>query len=254
MNYVKSIISLITIVALVGCGTKDKSNKHKPVYQDIPYIQDYAVKYYFDNVDIVPQKISADRNGVIQVLASNKLYRANNGRFQYPGNLVLDNNFTPMADMNISDFVLYKNQFVYLTDKAILSNAWAGKLLLKHDMPSAKILYGGKDFDFIVSDGKKLSYIKDSQHLWRGKIDDEEVLSIKYSKLNKVFLILGRKSLYSFSLENQSLRQLYTGNNFTCFEILKDDQNIIIGTNDEYFIINFMGSNRGEPNNKLPWT
>ncbi len=87
MNYKKSIIVLIIVVAFVGCNTKDNSNQQQQVYQDIPYMQDYAIKYYFDDADETPQKVSCDRNGIIQVLASNKLYRTNNGHFQYSGNL-----------------------------------------------------------------------------------------------------------------------------------------------------------------------
>ena len=116
MNYVKSIIFLTAIVALVSCGTKDDSNNQQPIYQDIPYLQDYAIKYYFYNKDAVPQNVSTDRNGVIQVLASNKLFRANNGSLQYSGNLNLDINYIPMTDMKIKDLIRYQDQFVYLTD------------------------------------------------------------------------------------------------------------------------------------------
>jgi hypothetical protein len=254
MNYVKSIILLITIVVLVGCGTKDKSSKHKPVYQDIPYIQDYSVKYVFDNRDIVPQKISADRNGVIQVLASNKLYRANNGHFQYPGNLVLDKNYEPMTDMRIAVLIPYQDQFVYLTNKAVVSNAWAGKILLKHDIPKANILCGGSDFDFMISDGKKISYLKNNEQLWSGAVELGKIIAIKYSKFKNVFLLLGEKSLYSFSLENHSLTLLYSGNNLTSFEISEKSQIIIVGTNNGYLIVDFNGSIKERINRNLPCT
>jgi len=252
MNYVKSILLFTVIVALVGCGSKDKSNKKQPVYQDIPYMQDYAVKYYFDNKDAVPQKVSADRNGVIQVLASNKLFRASNGHFQYPGKLVLDENYTPMTDMTITDLIRYQDQFVYLTDKAVVSNAWAGKLLIKHEIPSANILCGGGDFDFMISDGKKISYLRNNEQLWSGQIEFGNIISIKYSKPNNMFLILGEKSLYSFSLESHSLTLLCTGDNLTCFEYLKKNEEIVLGTNNGFLIIDFNG-NIKEENNKLPW-
>lgn len=253
MNYVKSIIFLIVITAFVSCSINNESNK-QPVYQDIPYIQDYAVKYFIENEDMAPQKVSADRNGVLQVLASNKLYRANNGHFQYPGNLVLDKNYIPMADMKITDLILYQDQFIYLTNKAVLSNAWAGKVLMKHNIPSANILCGGKNFDFMVSDGKKILYTKNNEQLWSGEIELGKIISIEYDKLNNVFLILGEKSLYSFSLKNHSLTLLYSGKDFTCFEISENNQNIIIGTSNGYFIIDSLGSIKEGLNNKLPWT
>lgn len=253
MNYIKSILLLIAIVALVGCGNNDKSIK-QPVYQDIPYLQDYAIKYYFDNTETVHQKVSADRNGVIQILAANKLYRANNGSLQYPGNLDLDNSQIPMTDMKIADVICYQDQFVYLTDKAILSNAWAGKILVKHDMLSANILCGGNDFDFMISDGKKISYLKNSEEVWDAEVELGKVISIKYNKSTNIFLILGEKSLYSFSLKNNSLTLLYSRNDLTCFEISEKGHEIVLGTKDGYLIIDFDGKVKRELNKKLPWT
>jgi len=241
-------------VVFVSCSTKDRSNQQQQVYQDIPYMQDYAIKYYFDDADETPEKVSSDRNGIIQVLASNKLYRANNGHFQYPGDLLLDNGYQPLGDMKIADAICYKDQFVYLTDKAILSNAWAGKVLIKHEIPSANILCGGNDFDFMISDGKKISYFKNNEEVWNAEIELGKVISIKYSNTNNKFLILGEKSLYSFSLKNNSLTLLYSKNDLTSFEISKKEQGIVLGTKDGYLIIDFDGNETKKINGKLPWT
>ena len=147
----KIILLLLTLVSLFNCTKKEEIRKFKqPVYQDIVFMQDYAVKYIFEDTTLVPQKVITDRNGIIQVLASYKLFRTNNGHFQYPGNLVPDNNYVPMADMKITDLIDYQDQFVYLDDNAVLSNAWAGKLLSKHGMPLAKTHCGGDDFGFLV--------------------------------------------------------------------------------------------------------
>ena len=59
-----------------------------------------------------------------------------------------DKTYRPIADKNISDLSIYKNQFVYLDDKAVMGNAWAGSLYLKHNLPKATMLTSGSDFEF----------------------------------------------------------------------------------------------------------
>ena len=142
----------LSVLFFFSCiETDSEKNKLKqPIYKDVPYLQDYAVKYFIGNENIVMKKVYTDRNGVIQVLASNGLYRPNNGHFQYPGTLQPDKTYRPMAHKKISDMVIYQNQFVYIDDKAILSNAWAGKLYSNHHMPEAKLVCGGFDFLFMI--------------------------------------------------------------------------------------------------------
>ncbi len=253
MKSIQWIAVLLIVLTSISCNSKKESN-NQPIYQDVPYLQDYAVKFYFDDEDITSPKAASDRNGVVQVLASNKLFRTNNGHLQYPGNLTPDMNYTPMRDMKIVDLITYKDQFVYLTNKAVLSNAWAGKLFIKHDLPSANILCGSTDFSFMISDGKRLSYISDKQKEWNGQLDNEKIISIKYSKVDNTFLILGANSIYSFSISTRILKPIFGKKNFTCFELSENGKKIIIGTNNGYLVIDHLGNVLKELNNKLPWT
>lgn len=255
MKYANWIFIIGTIISFSSCKKNQEPQITKqPIYEDHAYLQDFSVKFNFEQDDLIPQKVVADRNGIIQILASNKLFRTNNGHFQYPGNLVSDNNFIPMADMRIADAISYQNQFVYLTDKAVLSNAWAGKLLSKHNLPMAKVFCGGNDFDFLITNGKTLVYLKDSQTLWSEKVEDENIISIKYDKSQNLFFILSDKSFYTYSSDTNKFSTLCNGIDLTCFEISKANKNLIIGTNKGYFTIDFQGANRTELNNKLPWT
>ena len=45
----------------------------------------------------------------------------------------------------------YREQFVYLTDRDVLSNAWAGRFYVPQKMPGAELFKMGSDFDFLVS-------------------------------------------------------------------------------------------------------
>ncbi|MCK5469255.1 MAG: hypothetical protein KAI99_12115, partial [Cyclobacteriaceae bacterium] len=135
MNNIKNYIILSTFLALFSCSEKSGNleTPKQPVYQDIPYLQDYAVKYFFEEENVELKKAFTDRNDVIQVLTSKGIYRPHNGHFQYPGTLEPDRTYVPMADKKITDMIVHQNQFVYVDDQAVLSNAWAGKLFSIHD-------------------------------------------------------------------------------------------------------------------------
>lgn len=242
---------LLVIFLLNSCKVDQTSKKTQPVYEDKPYLQDYAVKYYFEGDRKETKKVFTDRNGVIQVLTNDGIYKPVNGHLHYPGTLKLDNRYLPMPDKKVADITVYKNQFVYLDDKAVFSNAWAGKLYSRHNLPKAKIVCGGKDFEFLVSDGIELQLIKESNQLWDGKIDGERIIEIKYFNTKNEFLILTNRSLNSFILKTNKIDRIYSGKNLTCIEIVNDGY--LIGTNDGYLKVDQKGKIVAARNNKLPW-
>jgi hypothetical protein len=46
-------------------------------------------------------------------------------------------------------------------------------------MKNAKWFAGGKDFSFLVSDGRNLRFISDSKVLWKGRVSDR-LIDIRY--------------------------------------------------------------------------
>jgi hypothetical protein len=254
----KQIIYILVGFLLLLCsfcnqGDHMPNKSNQPVYKDVPYLQDYAVKFFIHENEIELKKVYADRNGVIEVLTINGLFRPINGHFQYPGTLLPDKTYRPMADKHIADMVIYKNQFVFLDDKAVFSNAWAGKLYSLHPLSEAKIICGGPDFTFMISDGNRLCYVKDTEQLWCGNFNGDSVLSIKYFETSGNFLILGKKGLYSFSVQGQILNSLYQGDGLSCFTINCNDSSLIIGTMNGYFVLEPSGKQKGEIYKKLPW-
>ena len=77
------------------------------------------------------QKVAADRNGYIQILSSHGLLRPRAGQIFIPGDLVKDVHYIPTSDKGIKAIGKYEDQLVYVDDKAVLSNAWAGKTVFK---------------------------------------------------------------------------------------------------------------------------
>ena len=120
MAKIKLYYLLVISIILASC--KD-SNKKKdqvsniPIYKDIPYQQDYSIKYNLTNDEQI-SKAYMDRNGVIQILSDKGILRTHDGQFLYPGALVEDKTYRTLTDKNINGFTLYKDQFVYLDDKS----------------------------------------------------------------------------------------------------------------------------------------
>jgi len=225
-------------------------NAQKPAYQDIPFVQDYSIKYDLKGEGQKLLKVASDRNGNIQVLSSAGLMKPYNGRFLYPGTLVDDLSYRPMAFKKIRDIDSYQDQFVYLDEVAVWSNAWAGKLFSKHGTFQSTLFEGGKDFSFMVSGNKVLRYMKDSKTIWQGNFA-ETIKAVKYSAQQELFWILTDQLLCSFSQRDKKLKKIFRGSGFIAFDMAEDGNKAIIGTKDGYLEVNVIAGTSTDFN-KLP--
>ena len=249
----KQLLVILVLAIFIASCTKTDAPKTIAFIQDKPFIQDYSIKYNNENKDANLQKVVSDRNGYIQILSDKGLLRLRAGQFLFPGTIVKDVQDLPTSDKKIAGIGSYQNQLVYVDDKAVLSNAWAGKLFSRHEMPAARILAGGNDFIFLISDGKNLALLKDSQKLWEGSLAGKTITDIKFDTKNNLFWILTPESISSFNPENKDLKEVFTGSNLTCFEAT--DGKIIVGTTDGYFEMDAKtGKQNGEIQRKMPWT
>ncbi len=245
-------IQLISLVFLtVSCITDDKI-QNIYFHRDKPFIQDYSIKYIMTDENNRLHRVVSDRNGYIQVFSSGGLLRPRDGQFLFPGTLVKDFQYRPLYDKKISGISTYDGQLIYIDDRAVLSNAWAGKLYSNHMMPAAKIFAGGKDFIFLVSDGSELDLLKDSEILWHGKYPGNKILDIKFDPSNNLFWILGNKSISIFSPGDKKMEKVLDNDNLTCFEVVSGK--MMAGTSNGYFEIDAHTKKQvGEINKKLPW-
>ncbi|GGM75162.1 hypothetical protein GCM10010967_03420 [Dyadobacter beijingensis] len=225
------------------------------VHKDKPFLQDFSVKYYADTTQSSLLQVAADRNGVVQMLAKEGLRHTYDGQFLYPGKVVPDRNYRYMKDKQISGLISYENQLVYLTDQVVFSNAWAGTLFSKHNLPKARRFAGGRDFMFLVSDGESLELIKDSKSLWNGKLPDDVVTDVAFQGNANQFWILGKKSLYKLGAQDKKLTKALSGSDFTAFGIASKERSIFIGTGDGYLVFDIStGKQTGNILRKLPAT
>ena len=251
---IKNIVSSLSFIYLLSFSLLMtlQVKAQRPVFKDVAFSQDFSIKYYAPDEVKNLRKVFSDRNGVIQILSADGLFKPNAGAFLYPGTIISDRSYRPLADKKLADIGVYDRQFVYLDSTAVLSNAWAGSLFSKHGMPNSNLFAGGPDFTFLISDGATFKCIKDSKLLWSGKIA-ERIIGIRYSVENKNFWILGSKSLTSFSLKDKKLISIFEGANFTSFDLIDKGSKTILGTNNGYFEINNVTRNQiGNIHQNLP--
>ena len=219
-------------------------------YQDKPFQQDYSVKYYLDSPSIELQKVRADRNGVIKILSSGGLLQPHGGQFLYPGTIVPDGRYRFIRDKQLSDLDSYQNQFVFLSNKAVLSDAWAGSLYDEHGMADARHFAGGEDFAFLVSDGQKLVFRVNNKKVWQENVAD--VLDIKYQPQKMRFWVLTKLGLHTFTPATLELTEVLSGKKFTAFDV-DDNSKVVVGTSEGYQEWNLATKN-AVLKNKLPAT
>ncbi|MEO5889928.1 MAG: hypothetical protein ABIQ31_06715 [Ferruginibacter sp.] len=225
-------------------------------FKDTAFMQAYSIKYTPGDVkgngDIGLKKVYCDRNGVVLIYSSRGILKKSGGQFLYPGQLVTDVSYLPMPDKKINNIGLYQNQFVFADDKAILSNAWAGKLYSLHSMPDITLFSGGDDFSFVISNGNSVQYLKDSKVLFDWK-SEEKLLDISFDKKRKLFWLLTSNSIVVFNPADKKVYPKYKGEGLTCFSLSANNNDMLVGTHNGYFKLNpDNGIKSAEINNALP--
>jgi hypothetical protein len=254
MKKIQQLMAVILLLFIISaCNNVKETDTDQPLHKDIPFIQDYSIKYCSNDPAASLSKVVSDRNGYIQILSSKGLLRLRDGQFLFPGTIVKDLQDRQTSDKKISGIGIYENQFIYIDDKAVLSNAWAGSLYSRHTLPGARIFAGGRDFSFLISDGKTLVLLKNSENLWNGTLMEEEVRDIRYDPSNNIFWILGKESVSTFNPEKSQLEKIFSGNNVTCIEAVPGK--LIVGTSEGYLEIDSKSRKQiGDLHNKMPWT
>ncbi len=215
-----------SIIALFLCFVFGQIFAQRP-YQDKPFLQEYSVKYYLDAPNVSLEKVRADRNGVVKILTSAGLMQPHGGEFLYPGEIVPDTRYRFIKDKKLRDLDLYENQFVFLSDKAVLSDAWAGSLYDGHGLADANTFGVGEEFSSLVSNGKTLKFLVENKMVWQEELAG--ILDIKYQPQKMQFWILTKTGLHTFTPASLEWSKVLDGENFTAFD-LADHSKVMIGT------------------------
>lgn len=237
----------------------------QPSHQDTPFTQDYSIKYYSnDTTANALLAIATDRNGKVQVLHKDGLLHTKAGQFLFPGALVTDRTYRFMSDKKINSLTSVDEQLVYLTDQAVVSNAWAGELYMEHSLPKASVFAGAlqkgasqiepERLHFLISDGSNLEYLTHKGSAWKGTAANDTVQVIRALN-DQTFYVLGSQGIYTFAIDKKELTLLAKGSNFTHFDFTNDGKSIAIGTTNGYLIADAVTGDITQPlNQKLPAT
>lgn len=238
MTYYTRIHISIFLSCLTFSLTAQNRSAGQPIHRDVNFQQRYSIKYELLLTSKTPirlEKIICDRNGIIQITSTAGLVKPSGGSLLHPGRLIPDRSYAPLSATAIRSITLCDDQLVYLDSLAIFSNAWAGQHYLKHDLPDACLLSNGQAFNFLISDGRSLQYLKDGNTAWTSTAGDH-IIDILYDKKIASFWVLGEHSISVFSTKDLSLRKHYTGDSLTCFA-LDSARSLIVGTHNGYFTL-----------------
>ncbi len=225
----KTNIFCITICSVFIIATSAYSKNLQHFYEDLPYLQDFAEKIPLSE-ELAGAELSAvrsDRNGRILVLSNKGLLQIHNGK------LVPDRQHRPLLDMQIRSLDTYRDQFVYLTDKIVLSNAWAGKFYVPHRMPDVGLFKMGSDFDFLVTGQDTLAYFEKDKSVYRFEIAQKLIKQLYFDWKRSRFLLLSNDRFDCFQ-PGKGIKKVFEGRDLNCLELTSDNTSLILGTQDGY--------------------
>jgi len=246
----KTNIFCIAVYSIFIIAPPAYSRNLQHSYQDSPYLQDFAEKIPLSDelAGTELSAVSSDRNGRILVLSNKGLLQIHNEK------LVPDNHYRPMLDMRIRSMDTYRDQFVYLTDKVVLSNAWAGQFYVSHEMADAGLFKMGSNFDFLVAGKDILAYFEQDECVDKWQAAQRHIKQLFYDRMRNRFLILSNNRLDCFS-PGKKVMKVFEAKNLNCLELTGDNAVLIIGTEDGYIELDANSfSERSSLQKELPWT
>lgn len=252
-----SLLLVLLAALLAGCNSSvdSPSVANRQFHADVPFIQDYSIKYYLATNGPELIRVAYDRNEVISLVSHSGLLHPHNGQFLYPGTLETDNRNRPMRDKKIRDVLAYDDQLVYLDNKAVFSNAWAGSIYWLHGLEDAKLLAAGSDFNFLVSDGKQLVVLGAEGKIWSAAAPVENITAVRYHVGDNRFFLLTSDALVGVNAANGAEEFRYSGSELTAFDFSSNGAHAIIGTLNGYLTIDLKTSQQvGTIEQRLPVT
>ena len=235
-------------VFIIAHSVYSKNLQH--AYKDHLFLQDFAEKVPLSEelAGTELYTVSLDRNGRILVLSNKGLLQIHNGK------LVRDLQNRPLLDMQIRNMDAYREQFVYLTDRDVLSNAWAGRFYVPHTMPDAELFKMGSNFDFLISSEDVLAYFIQGKCVDKWEPAQRHIKQLFFDKMRNRFLLLSNHQLDCFS-PGKGITKVFEGRDLNCLELMSDNTVLIIGTQDGYIELDADSfRQRSTLQKKLPWT
>lgn len=226
----KKILLLSTLLSVLSIVQGQEQ------YTDVPYAQEYAIKYYSPNKY---NGVEIDRNNNIQLISNGLIKKPTAGAMLLPGKIVDDNIYRFMGDKYIVDIAEVEGQFVYLDKDVIFSNAWAGSLYIPHHLKNPTGFLALSKTDYLVFNEHQLQYIKNEKSIWDLSVGQAPILEIISFKDENQFLVLTNQEILLGNLKSKGLKSIYKGKNLV--SLTEHLGNLVIATSDNGLI--FLDSN-----------
>ena len=237
----KNVIVLLGLLVSLGLTAQKQ-------YRDVSYIQDYADKFAlsedFTGTELLV--INADRNKKLEVLSSEGLLQP------YDKKLTRDGYYRPLGDMNIIAAGKYDGQFVYLTGKDLLSNAWAGTFYIKHEMKNPTKFVVGHNFTTVIAGENEIALFQNKKKTWSETPENFTPVKLLFDKSGKRFLVLAENGLYELKCPDKVFTKVYDAEGLKALALYKGQ--IVVGTNDGVVYLNGDTYAVEKTDKKLPWT
>lgn len=252
----KQFLLLMWGMAL-ACPVQSQSlpvNSGPETHADTLFVQKHSVKYFSEDTTYALQKAFTDRNGKIQILSPSGLQHLKGGAFLQPGTLVEDKGYRFMSDKRLVDMLVHENQFVYLDQHVVFSNAWAGKYFVPHGL-ERPVAFAMHSFDnLLVTDGNTLHYLQQGKGIPVDFSGPEPLFQVLAEPGKESYLLLSSRAVYRFSPSSLQVKEIFRGQNFSAMDLDPAKERLYIGTNQGYLVYS-MASLKPEGNlhTKVPW-
>ena len=240
----------LVIYSIFSIASSAFPNSIQRSYEDRPFVQDFAEKIPLSEElsGAILSIVRSDRNGRILVLSDKGLLQVQNST------LVPDRQYRPLLDMPIRNMESYRGQFVYLTDKAILSNAWAGQFDVALKIPDAALFEMGNHSDFLLAGDDMLAYFDRTKYVNQWNISQTKVKQIVFDQSHNRFLILSGHQVDCYT-PGKEITTVFKHDYLNCMELIHNDSILIIGTSDGYIELSADSFSQRSPlKNRLPCT
>lgn len=215
-------------------------------HRDRPFVQEFAIKY---DASTTLNAVASDRNGNIQLLSDGGLKKLTHGELLWPGKVVEDNTYRFMKDKSIVALTEVEDQFVYLDEKVIFSNAWAGHLYVDHKVENPIGFLGFSYSDFIVFNAHKLNFVRDGTVLWSIS-SNQPILEVVKSSHPTKFYVLTSTELLVGNLEKNKLESIFKAKGFV--SVTEHQGNVVIAHEQDGLYFLDHEYNLLKKNQKLP--
>lgn len=235
----KSLYTLMFILASMSLLAQKK-------HADTPFTQDYANKYELSEEvkGVELHQVRSNRNGSIYMQSSE-------GVLHTGDNIIAKNTYyRPFENMNILALETINGQFVHLSDIAVLSNAFSGKLYISHGIKNpACFTMLDPASAFVAGEGEMVLF-ENMKETWREKVSGIQPIQVAKDESNNRLFILSADALYAFDLKNKNLNKIYESNSMTAMALYQNK--LVLGTDKGILELDGKSFKAGTINDKLP--